>query len=121
MYQMFETKRGPHGPDPTTGMYHVRRTTRVAVIDVKDIERGVHLIPKFGQQVGNTVKVKRKVEERRTTITFIGSDRDDLADSSSELTPEVSVTTNRWLDVLPHYNDFFVNVWTDNHIYKSVW
>jgi hypothetical protein len=37
------------GPvDPRSGMYTVKRTTRYEVIDVHQIECGVHLIPKYG-------------------------------------------------------------------------
>ena len=105
---LFETKRGPNGPDAISGMYHLHRTTRVAVIEVKDIERGVHLIPKFGQQIGQTVKVKKAVEEKRITITFIECDRAeaDRADDYAGSTIQVSISTNSWLNVIPHYEDF---------------
>ena len=54
----FETKRTA---DPNSGLYLVGRTTKYTVISVKDIERPVHLIPKFGSQVGTTTKVKREL------------------------------------------------------------
>jgi len=31
------------------------------------------------------------------------------------------VSVNKWLNVMSHYDDFFLNVWTDNHIYKTIW
>ena len=34
--------------DANTGMYSLTRTEKVEVISIESIERGVHLIPKFG-------------------------------------------------------------------------
>ena len=51
-----------------------------------DIERGVHLIPKFGHQVGATVKKKQLIEQSQRTVmvTLLTSNR------SSEGTLQVS-------------------------------
>jgi len=61
----FETK----GKDSVTGLYHLKRSTKHSVIPVDDIERGVHLIPKFAHQVGATVGKKRLIEQSQRTIT----------------------------------------------------
>jgi sulfur transfer complex TusBCD TusB component (DsrH family) len=58
----FETKRTA---DPNSGLYLVGRTKKCSVIDVKDIERGVHLIPKFGAQIGEAVKLQRRLEIKK--------------------------------------------------------
>jgi hypothetical protein len=95
------------------------------VIDVKDIERGVHLIPKFGHQIGQTAKMKRVMEESRTTIALMTSDQDDELDANANARSThgnmITVSRSTWLDVMPHYEDLFSNDWIDNHIYKSVW
>ena len=31
---------------------------------------------------------------------------------------KIVISTNTWLDVLLYYKDFWLNIWTDNHIYK---
>ena len=56
---LFETVRGP---DPNSGLCLLRRTKKFVVIDIEDIERGVHLIPKFGHQVGATEGIKRSID-----------------------------------------------------------
>jgi hypothetical protein len=59
----------------TTGMFHVHRPKRLKVIAVNDIERGVHLIPKYGREIGETTKMRRIIEERRTIITLEETNR----------------------------------------------
>ena len=83
----FETKRTA---DPNSGLYLVGRTTKYTVISVKDIERPVHLIPKFGSQVGTTTKVKQELghawqifENQRQNSTHDGPDEQPLEYVSS--------------------------------------
>lgn len=54
----FETKSAADG---NSRLYLVGRTKNPSVIPVRDIERGVHLIPKFGAKVGETRKIKQKL------------------------------------------------------------
>jgi hypothetical protein len=42
----------------------MHRSKRLKVIEVNDIERGVHLIPKFGREIDETTKMRRIIEER---------------------------------------------------------
>lgn len=49
---LFETKRRENTEiDPTTRMFNVRRTSRLSVIEIKDIERRVYLILKFEREI----------------------------------------------------------------------
>lgn len=41
-------------PEDDTGMFVVRKTNDYEVVDVRSIERGVHLIPDFGDKIGST-------------------------------------------------------------------
>ena len=44
--------------DTNSGLYLVGRTTRFEIIDINAIERTVHLIPKFGSEIGSVIKVR---------------------------------------------------------------
>jgi hypothetical protein len=44
--------------DINSGLYLIGRTTRFEIIDINAIERTVHLIPKFGSEVGSANKVR---------------------------------------------------------------
>jgi hypothetical protein len=80
------------------------------VIDAADIERGVHLIPKFGNQVGETAQKKRGVDNERLIWKL----------SQVEAGRSSSVTETTWLDVLPHYEEFWLNTWIDHHLYRNI-
>jgi hypothetical protein len=125
LISLFETKRrGSTRVDPTTGMFHVHRTKRLRVIEVNDIERGVHLIPKFGRVIGETTKIRQIIEEKRTTITWEEANRAGAAavDANHDIGgSKAVVSTNTWLDALSYYDDFWLNVWVDNHIYKLIY
>ena len=128
----FETKRTA---DPNSGLYLVGRTTKYTVISVKDIERPVHLIPKFGSQVGTTTKVKRELghawqifENQRQNSTHTkhqseyasnsdalnGSDFQSLADDAGSQSAPV-------LDAMSYYKEFWLNSWIDDHMYKLIY
>ena len=44
-------------------MYLVVRSTKYSVIDVKNIERPMHLIPNFGTVIGTSVKAKNELDQ----------------------------------------------------------
>ena len=146
----FETK----GKDAVTGLYHLKRSTKQSVIQVDDIERGVHLIPKFGHQVGATVGKKRLVEQSQRTVTVTvtsptpnggaegthqvgdgNSDSNVNLDGSiaavsaslsgdSESADGVATATLKvkpWIDVWPHYDEYWLNTWSDDAIYKMIY
>ena len=108
---LFETMKGP---DPSSGLYLLRRSKKFAVIDIKDIERGVHLIPKFGHQVGATEGIKRSVDVEQMRIRT-------EAETAHAGIGGSAVTVTTWLDVMPHYEEFWLNIWIDNHLYKTIW
>jgi len=108
---LFETMKGP---DPNSGLYLLRRTKKMAVIDIEDIERGVHLIPKFGHQVGATEGVKRTVDVEQMRVGM-------EADVGNARWGDSAVTVTSWLNVIPHYEEFWLNIWIDNHLYKTIW
>jgi len=98
----FETKGQV---SPSTGMYTVRFTSRFGVIPVDKIERGVHLVPKFGSEIGPTTEMKKKID----------AERDEKLIKEGELTK-----SNVWLDVYAHYEDYLLNNWIDPHAYKNI-
>jgi hypothetical protein len=91
-------------------LYPLRRTTRFMVIDATDIERGVHLIPKFGNQIGETAKKKREVDNERLIWTL-----------SQVEAGQSTATVRTWLDVMPHYKEFWLNTWIDPHMYRNIY
>jgi len=101
----FETKRTA---DKHTGLYLVSRTTRCAVIDIADIERPVHLIPKYGSAVGETYRVKQQLDAVLNGL----NKHDNLADGE----PKYRMTEQ----VMRHYKEFWLNTWIDHHLYKTV-
>jgi len=108
---LFETMRGL---DRNSGLYLLRRTKKFAVIDIKDIERGVHLILKFGHQVGATEGIKRSVDVEQMRIRT-------EAETAHAGIGGSAVTGTNWLDVMPHYEEFLLNIWIDNYLYKTIW
>jgi hypothetical protein len=131
----FETR----GKDPVTGLFHLKRTSKSSVIQVDDIERGVHLIPKFGHQVGATVWKKRLVEQGQRALTLRSPDGDSEAmqggvnspgDGNSRLVRDDSgdsgagsatLKVKHWIDVWPHYDEYWLNTWSDDAIYKLIY
>lgn len=106
----FDTKRTA-AEETCSGMFRVRRSTRREVVDVVRIEHTVHLIPKFGNVIGDTVKVRRRLE--RALQASNAKSTDALAEGESE---------NRLSDlILDHYMEFFLNTWIDPHIYKLIY
>ena len=101
----FETKRIA---DQHTGLYLVSRTTRCAVIDITDIERPVHLIPKYESAVGETYRVKQQLDVVLNEL----NKHDNLADGEAKY--------RMTEQVMRHYKEFWLNTWIDHHLYKTV-
>jgi hypothetical protein len=72
------------GKDTVTGLFPLKRSTKCSVIQVDDIERGVHLIPRFGRQVGDTVWKKRLVEQSQRTLILLSRSPKTLGDGNSD-------------------------------------
>jgi hypothetical protein len=91
--------------DANTGMYSLTRTEKVEVISIESIERGVHLIPKFGTDF-----------EKVDTLKWIkGVQRDTRDSETGKLVKQSDI------NALHHYKHFFLNSWSDNHIYNFIW
>jgi hypothetical protein len=101
----FETKR----KDDTSGLYLVARKTTTAVIDIIKVERPVHLIPKFGSEIGMTVKVKRDLDRILSSRKLV--QRNVLCSSED----------NKAVDAMSHYREFWLNTWIDSDIYKRIY
>lgn len=68
-------------------MYLLERSKKYAVINVKDIERPVHLIPKFGLEVGKSVKVKQELDDALTCMRLdrvVNRNEDGDSDGDSD-------------------------------------
>jgi hypothetical protein len=117
---------------------------------VDDIVRGVHLIPRFGRQVGDTVWKKRLVEQSQRTLILSWSRNPEIlddrnSDSNSEVLDNpfgggewtlatvdlesgdangkshASLKVKHWIDVWPHYDEYWLNTWSDDAIYKMIY
>jgi len=148
----FETK----AKDTMTGLFPLKRSTKRSVIQVDDIVHGVHLIPRFGRQVGDTVHKKRLVEQSQRTLILprsqsheIPDDRNsdsnsevldnppgpdggdspgtrepatvDLESSDANGESHASLKVKHWIDVWPHYDEYWLNTWSDDAIYKMIY
>jgi hypothetical protein len=110
----FETKRTA---DPNSGLYLVGRTKKCSVINVKNIERGVHLIPKFGAQIGEAVKLQRRLEmEKKKWQLRVHTTPVDKWERV-----RLEVVNKRSWSPLTHYTDFWLNSWIDHHTYKTIY
>ena len=97
--------------DPLTGMYLLRRTLRFDVIDVARIERGVHLIPKFGNELGSTAKVRE------------ARDRDQgVLDAEYRYAKANGAKGAKKLkaDEYDYFDEWWLNIWIDNHMYNTI-
>src|SRR5579859_7162170 len=102
--EWFDTK-GP--TNKHSGLYPLARSKRREIISVALIERPVHLIPKFGNQIGETYKVKLELERK---LEVINSKR-----GTQEGTQRLSDL------VMSHYSDFWLNTFLDVHLYKTIY
>ena len=83
------------------------------VIEIKDIERSVHLIPKFGSELGTSFRTLQQLRQlqsvRNSKIEVKGNSLGHKEFRS-------------WSDlVIEYYSEFWLNTWTDAHIYKTIW
>jgi len=104
----FETVR--MASDTASGMYLVKRTTKRSVIPVTDIECPVHLMPKFGSQMGEADKAKRAMDQAK--------EKDRLWRQSTNY--KGTKTWNQTDFILEYYNEFWVNVWVARDLYKRI-
>jgi hypothetical protein len=79
------------------------------VIDIIKIKRPVHLIPKFGSEIGATVEVKRDLD---CTLSKRKLVERDVSCSSEK---------NEVVDAMSHYREFWLNTWIDPDIYKRIY
>lgn len=97
--------------DTSCGMYLVKRTSKRSVIPVRDIERPVHLMPKFGSQLGAAAQAKKAMDEAK--------ERDRAWRHQTNY--QGTKTWNMTDFILEYYSEFWLNVWSDRHIYKSIY
>jgi hypothetical protein len=105
----FETTRIAN--DTACGMYLVKRTTKRSVIRVTDIELPIHLMPKFGNVLGEAVKAKKAMDEAK--------EKDRIWRLSNNYCG--TKTWNMTDFILDYYEEFWINVWADPHLYKRLY
>lgn len=105
----FETIR--MASDTSCGIYLVKRTSKRSVIPVRDIKRPVHLMPKFGSQLGSATQAK--------TAMDVAKEQDRAW--RHQMNHKGTKTWNMTDFILEYYSEFWLNVWTDRHIYKSIY
>jgi len=116
---LFDTKK--KASVTSNKMYLLKRSTKFTVINVKDIERPVHLIPKFGSDVGNSVEVKRRLDQAQESLRLNdifntnGLGNSDGEDNQSE------ASTQPVLDSMAYYSEFWLNNWIDANMYKRIY
>jgi hypothetical protein len=106
----FDTKRRA---DANSGLYLLGRTNKFEVIDINEIERAVHLIPKFGSEVGSAAKVKLEIDQAKA--------RSKIREASREIIDECfKIVQARQLSALSFYDEFWLNTWIDRDLYKKI-
>ena len=86
-------------------MFLLSRSPKREVIAATAIERSVHLIPKFGSNIGENVSVKRELDHALMS-----------RNEHAVLTGEESKSRLSDL-IMDHYDEFWLNTWSDPHIY----
>ena len=103
----FHTKKTA-AEQSVSGMYLLSRSTKREVIAATTIEGSVHLIPKFGGDIGQNVLVKRELEHALIRINA------DAVLTGQEAKDRLSDL------IMAHYHEFWLNTWSDPHIYKFI-
>jgi hypothetical protein len=103
----FHTKKTA-AEQSVSGMYLLSRSTKREVIAATTIERSVHLIPKFGSDIGQNVLVRRELEHALIKINA------DAVLTGQEAKDRLSDL------IMAHYHEFWLNTWSDPHIYKFI-
>jgi hypothetical protein len=97
--QWFNTVGGQ--VDKNNGMFSVRRTSQKAVINISDIERGVHLIPKYGREIGSTTALMWKLQY-------------EMRNQETGSIPKAPFANAQ-------FEEFWLNSWIDNHMYSKIY
>jgi len=93
----------------------VSHSKRFGIVEVKDIERPIHLIPKFGGDFGATVKAKREIDKAGDRLQLLEAEGSSgIQQQAGMNSPECAV------DPLWYYNEFYVNCWLDSYTYKNI-
>jgi hypothetical protein len=90
------------------GMFLLSQSPKREVIAATAIEQSVHLIPKFGSNIGENVFVKRELDHALMS-----------RNEHAILTGEESKSRLSNL-IMNHYDEFWLNTWSDPHIYKFI-
>ena len=99
--------------DINSGLYLIDRIIRFEIIDINAIERTVHLIPKFGSEIGSAIKVRQEIEAMKTNWK--------LRQLTGEILDEAEqIVQARRRSTLSFYNDFWLNSWIDRDLYRKI-
>jgi hypothetical protein len=100
--------------DHCHGLFLLKRTSRFQVIPVTTIEREVHLIPRFGNEIGAALRINKKLERKL-------SDNRALAEKCGKnIGVNEGLSLNKSDLIMDHYEQFWLNSWLDPHIYKNI-
>ena len=83
---------------------------------MEDIERGVHLVPKFGANVGEAIKLKCKLQEAKAMWKI------QMQTTSMNIRERyrLEVLNERAWSSLSQYSEFWLNSFVDLHAYKNI-
>jgi hypothetical protein len=92
------------------GMFPLKWTNDVAIIDIPSIERAVHIIPKYDGANGSTKRLhaaweRDKMEHERGNV----------------LNPELEKMQPKRLDPTNHFDELWLNNWTDISMYNTMY
>ena len=96
------------------------RTTKRSVIEVTDIERLVHLIPKFGNEVGSTESVNKELESARKKYEWEQQQASNRRTKRADEEAERATMKLPIMDALSYYKEFWLNSWIDPHLYNTI-
>jgi hypothetical protein len=99
--------------DINSGLYLIDRIIRFEIIDINTIEYTIHLISKFGSEIGSVIKVREEIETLKAKWKLrqlIG----EILDEAEQ------IVEARRRSTLSFYNDFWLNSWIDRDLYKKI-
>lgn len=113
-------------PDSGSDLFCVScNSTSHAVIPIESIERPVHLIPKFGTEMGRMKKIHQEILQNHGELKVLKT-RQGTREGWGEGSQEGERDQNRIrfrkpLDAFGYYSEFYLNSWSDKHMYENIY
>jgi hypothetical protein len=124
--QLFSTTQAPNAIGGS-GMYVVSRSKSCLIVPINQIYRPVHLIPKFGSQIGATAHVYREIQSNLDRFKVVLADEqlhNSMKKTGDNSTASSSSLPRRFeapLDSLAYSKEFYLNCWIDKDMYENIY